>query len=535
MDSRPPIDNCRTARSWVVYKAMKVIAQNPNCELSKKFISNRIKYPQQDLKQDEAIRQLGLAVEDRLLTLNGVQFDFSADSFEQNDHDWYCYRCHDAGQVFRCTGCWRVYHPGCARFEGDTCDVCQSLQPAPNAIVHDTRLIAQELKPIMMKLHEEVKQVPPMSCFDADFYNSIPLREMRKIVFNWRVSFASIDRKINACEYTSFQHFLNDIEDIAHNLVVVYGPKSRVAKFAAQMTEVSTSEAQMLSECITCAKNFITHRPESDFFHLPCEPPHQIVFARFQEYAPWPGKLYGQDDRNCHVWFFGGKFAKFSIDKSVICSVETALGLLRSAVVHNRGSKVYRKALESYDAYMDKVGRPQDKLLDSIRPETLLEASAGQSGPVVKDEPLQSAPTFFVETFSDLHVKEKVNGSANGHAAIETKVPLTPNGNGIGNGVRTRESTQAALAISTPIRSQLDRSNLDTSTVDTTSNMSFTFNGDSMNSFTNSEDTMGDKMPASPRNIKVKSAKKRDRSSLHDPESMRDENARVRCLQTKSI
>jgi len=28
-------------------------------------------------------------------------------------HDWYCFQCHDPGEVLECSECWRVYHPGC--------------------------------------------------------------------------------------------------------------------------------------------------------------------------------------------------------------------------------------------------------------------------------------------------------------------------------------------------------------------------------------------------------------------------------------
>lgn len=90
------IPDSRQSRSNVIYKALRVISSSKEEELTKKYISNRIKYPQHDLKQDEAIRQINLAVDDKILSLNGVNYHFGKFSFENSDHDWYCYKCHES-------------------------------------------------------------------------------------------------------------------------------------------------------------------------------------------------------------------------------------------------------------------------------------------------------------------------------------------------------------------------------------------------------------------------------------------------------
>ena len=533
-----------------------------------------------------ALRQLALSVEDQTLAMNGIQFEFTQNSFEDSDHDWYCYRCHDAGHVYKCNGCWRVYHQTCARFTADQlhCLACEmvSRSPSLNSAGQpvNPKVISQELKPIMAKLHEEVKQIPPISCFDADFYNSVPLKEMRKLVYNWKVSFASVERKINNGEYTTFDQFLVDMEDMAHNLVVVYGPKSRVAKFASQMMEISNLEAQMLSACVSCAKHFMNMTPESTFFTLPCDPLHEIVFARFQGFPYWPGKVFGEDEQNFQIWFFGGRFTKCYVEKKAVSQVPTALTALRNQTFVNKGVKAYKQAISDYDEYLEKIGRSQEKLSTSIQAKTMSGEWQPETGKPEEQDEENSVrpPTLFLETMADdpkagiLSGTSSQNGSMNGllvtngaagshhHPSNSTPHVTRTNGttNGVANasntsspastvaattnGVKTRESTAQmnnSLTLKNKLVSALDNSNLNNSIADSTSNLSFTFNGDSMNSLSNSEENHSnqlakleklDKTPSSPRlSIKLKSAKKR-KEVVQDFDSIKEENTRVRLI-----
>ena len=48
---------------------------------------------------------------------------------ERDGHDWYCFDCHQPGEVLLCSTCWRVYHPTCTDEEWTSvdafvCNIC---------------------------------------------------------------------------------------------------------------------------------------------------------------------------------------------------------------------------------------------------------------------------------------------------------------------------------------------------------------------------------------------------------------------------
>ena len=48
---------------------------------------------------------------------------------KKGDHDWYCFDCHQPGEVVTCSSCWRVYHTACTEEEWQgpsfVCAVCK--------------------------------------------------------------------------------------------------------------------------------------------------------------------------------------------------------------------------------------------------------------------------------------------------------------------------------------------------------------------------------------------------------------------------
>ncbi|KRX92577.1 Zinc finger MYND domain-containing protein 11, partial [Trichinella pseudospiralis] len=53
------------------------------------------------------------------------------------EHDWYCFECHAAGQLYPCTKCFRVYHSSCISAELRAnpavllCNACQEIEKEP--------------------------------------------------------------------------------------------------------------------------------------------------------------------------------------------------------------------------------------------------------------------------------------------------------------------------------------------------------------------------------------------------------------------
>lgn len=338
--------------SWVMFKAYKVISTSKIEDLNKKYISNRIKYPQHDLKQDEAIRQINLGVDDKVLSYEDPNYHFSLISFENSDHDWYCYQCHEQGNVFKCSTCWRVYHISCANFTDEQCAVCERLKQPQHPIRNEMPTIErinEILRQILNKAMDDSKQLITLSTIEGSYYNSVPISEMKKLVYNYRINFNVMESKINKLEYRRFIEFAYDCEDICHNLLVVYGLKGRIAKLVDRMFDSVLKDIDLVNSCLNCYRNFCESKMDYKFNQLQkCSPEHEVAFIKYKTFPLWPCKIISIDGKRYQAWFFGASGNEcircFAQRKSVI-SIEDAIKILSTKVQPSVNSKTYQKAI----------------------------------------------------------------------------------------------------------------------------------------------------------------------------------------------
>ena len=107
------------------------------------------------LTKDATQRLLDLAVDDNLIKLetkvgtkgnkNGVEEKAyrlpTHDMLPKERHDWYCFHCHNGGEVVLCTGCHRVYHESCLKeplseVNDFYCNFCKIMQKIPEVTVN---------------------------------------------------------------------------------------------------------------------------------------------------------------------------------------------------------------------------------------------------------------------------------------------------------------------------------------------------------------------------------------------------------------
>lgn len=397
-----------------------MVASSKDDELTKKYISNRIKYPQHDLKQDEAIRQINLGVDDKVLSLTGQFYHFGRSSFEDSDHDWYCYKCHEIGNVFKCSSCWRVYHLSCANFTDEECLVCEHLrqvQPSVRNEVVTRERINEILKQILNKVSDDSKQLLTLSTIEGNFYNSVPIKEIKKLVFNSRINFNVIEAKIARQEYKSFLEFLCDCEDICHNMLVLHGPKGRIAKLVDRMFSFVQKDIDLVSACLACYRCFYEKR-DLMYSQNQCTPPHEIAFVKYKAFPLWPCKVISVNDRRIQVWFFGASTTeciRCYAQKRSVFTIEEAKNILASKVQPSSNSKTYQKAIYEYDTLMEKMAQSHNKVGH------LLIHANGEAAHYEGDEDAEKAPSNF-----QLAMSESWNGSS---GAANNSMNQMTNGN----------------------------------------------------------------------------------------------------------
>lgn len=397
----------------MLYKAFRVIAQanlaSKSDELTKKYISNRIKYPNHGIKQDLCIKIIGFAVDDQLLSQQDQLYNFGTKSFEDSDHDWYCYKCHEYGSVFKCSTCWRVYHLNCANFTDEECAVCLHLKN--NQQIVRGELLTRErineiLRQILNKVSDDSKQIIALSAIEGDNYNLVPVREIKKIVYNYKINFNVLDSKIKKQEYKTFSEFLFDCEDISHNMIVLHGPKGRVAKLVDRMFDFVLKDIDLVNECLTCYRSFFEKVDYATYNQLQCTPPHQIAFVKYKSFPLWPGKLIAVNDKRIQAWFFGSTSNEcircFAQKKSVF-TIEEAKKILSTKIQPASTSKTYQKAISEYDTLMESIGQPFNKVGN------LLIHANGDSSTIQyeEDENAESPPGNF-----QLAMSETWNGAS---------------------------------------------------------------------------------------------------------------------------
>lgn len=62
-------------------------------------------------------------------------------------------------------------------------------------------------------------------------------------------------------------------------------------------------DASYIKNCAECFQYWISG--EEDFFEMACSKPHLLVFAKFKEWPPWPGKVMEIYDNSANIEFFG--------------------------------------------------------------------------------------------------------------------------------------------------------------------------------------------------------------------------------------
>ncbi|XP_076814427.1 zinc finger MYND domain-containing protein 11-like [Clavelina lepadiformis] len=112
---------------------------------------------------------------------------------------------------------------------------------------------------------------------------------------------------VKDCEdfaFSSVQEFEGKLKLMIHNYAIVFGRKHRLTKLAQQLYDECGHELEELHLCQNCF--FLSNeKPVDDWFCRPCEPPHQVVWAKQKGFEYWPAKVIRVKDNRVDVRFFG--------------------------------------------------------------------------------------------------------------------------------------------------------------------------------------------------------------------------------------
>ncbi|XP_056632307.1 zinc finger MYND domain-containing protein 11 isoform X1 [Diorhabda sublineata] len=297
--------------------------------------------------------------------------------------DWYCFECHLAGDVIECTNCFRVFHQKCItsgmkRFEEQrTCTdfsvqnitrfATEATEPSGSSSravtiideeeprkgtsnVVDKSKLAFDSKLCSICNLQRIDTTSSMGKSEINYLLKFVLHRIRAWLPNtitrtiaaedhpdwlsdseltWRANqlfcehtdMSVIEVKLNTETYTKLADFLGDVLTIYHNVTIFHGTKSQEFGAAELMLRDTLYDLAEMRNCFDCYKHS-NEKCCAKWFCLPCRVPHKLVWAKQKGYPYWPAKVMRINDNNYDVRFFGGKYERALLTKSLIKPID---------------------------------------------------------------------------------------------------------------------------------------------------------------------------------------------------------------------
>ena len=199
-------------------------------------------------------------------------------------YDWYCFHCHNGGEVVLCIGCHRVYHESCLKeplseVNGFNCNFCKITQKVPEVNERERKDLNHKLLLSVKKLREkmpgnlmarELPERPPkkQKKYEEGEGDKKPEPEddswRAKFLLKEPMDFDMMGHKCQSNKYRIVEEFIEDALLIVHNTAIYHGSNSNMADVARQMFRDCTDD--LFRDCTDDLKRrdsyrFATERP----------------------------------------------------------------------------------------------------------------------------------------------------------------------------------------------------------------------------------------------------------------------------------
>ncbi|XP_048754240.1 zinc finger MYND domain-containing protein 11-like isoform X1 [Ostrea edulis] len=233
----------------------------------------------------------------------------------RGDHDWYCLECHTAGDVLPCSDCWRVFHPSCTMEEWTgpkfTCSICKAARQKKKI---KRRLLNILLGYTIQRMKEKTKELHKIGHREQE-------KKFEKFFVYKRMDLNHIEMRVDHQKYKTLEEFLADVQLIYHNVYLMYGEEKKGMLDLAQiLVRDCKYDIDEVRQCQNCY--YMSNAKPKDWFCQPCNPPHELVYAKLKGYCHWPAKVirYVADKYDCR--FFGAPHQRALIPKDMIKPID---------------------------------------------------------------------------------------------------------------------------------------------------------------------------------------------------------------------
>lgn len=242
----------------------------------------------------------------------------------RGDHDWYCFECHTAGEVLPCSDCWRVFHPSCTLEEWTgpkfTCSICKDIEASRKKKKIKRRMLNTLLGYTIQRMKEKTKELHKIGHREEE-------KKFEKFFVYKTMDLNHIEMRVDHHKYKTLEEFMADIQLIYHNVYLIYGEEKKGMVDLAQILVTDCKyDIEEMRQCKNCY--YMSNAKPKDWFCQPCNPPHELVYAKLKGYCHWPAKVirYVADKYDCR--FFGAPHQRALIPKDMIKPIETNIKTL---------------------------------------------------------------------------------------------------------------------------------------------------------------------------------------------------------------
>ncbi|XP_064647309.1 zinc finger MYND domain-containing protein 11-like [Lineus longissimus] len=309
---------------WEAVNYVRQQKQIPNHERLAKFVGREhgMKPSELDDHLKEAVKD-GLIHSYEIIGNKGSKVGIKQEGFkvpdltdcnERGSHDWYCFECHNPGEVVKCKDCWRVFHADCIDHDTDEphyyCEFCKTYKKKSKI---PRRELNRLLSFTIVRLKEKTRELHRMGLKDE---------ELKCMAFIYKdMDLNTMEEKTLAREFTHLEEFYADTRLILHNVMMCYGETNQMTELARSMVKECMYDLDEIRLCKDCY--FMSNAKPKDWFCEPCSPPHDLVYAKQRGFNFWPAKVIKVTRDGYDVRFFGGWHQRATVPKSSVKPIDT--------------------------------------------------------------------------------------------------------------------------------------------------------------------------------------------------------------------
>ncbi|XP_076808252.1 zinc finger MYND domain-containing protein 11-like isoform X2 [Clavelina lepadiformis] len=197
-----------------------------------------------------------------------------AEAKAQESHDWYCFICHNPGEVIPC-GCRRVFHLSClSKSQREVKDGVDWTCPHCPKVEENLKEQHELGKCLSFIISQEKNHLSDLK--------KKPSQEISRYYDFFVFRHYDLKMLVKDCEdfaFSSVQEFEGKLKLMIHNYAIVFGRKHRLTKLAQQLYDECGHELEELHLCQNCF--FLSNeKPVDDWFCRPCESDKKRIGTR---------------------------------------------------------------------------------------------------------------------------------------------------------------------------------------------------------------------------------------------------------------